>query len=127
MNEPVEIEARRPFRQRDIQRRFYEQGGCCALCPADIAGGFIADHRVPRALGGKTNYANLSLLCLACDSAKTFGHGQTGDIQRIAKAKRTARKHDPLTRPKTKQPLRSRGFDKRLHHHMDGTTSERRR
>jgi hypothetical protein len=122
MNEPVEIERRRPFREADIRRRFFEQGGCCDRCPADIAGGFIADHRVPRALGGKTTYANLSLLCAACDKLKTGGQG---DIHKIAKAVRVARKHDPLTRPRPKQPLKGRGFDKRLRRHMDGSTSER--
>jgi 5-methylcytosine-specific restriction endonuclease McrA len=126
MNDPVEIERRRQFKGRDIHERYREQGGVCALCPASIQGiVFICDHRVPRALGGKTTKANLDLLCPACNDAKTFGEG--GDIHQIAKAKRTALKYDPATRPKPKQPLRSRGFDKRLHHHMDGTTSERRR
>ena len=123
MTERPEVEKRRRFRPADIQARYLEQGGCCALCPLEIGERFIADHRVPRALGGKTNKANLDLICVACDLEKTFGKG--GDISRIAKTNRLIRKSDPATRRQSKRPLRSRGFDKRMHHHMDGTRSER--
>jgi 5-methylcytosine-specific restriction endonuclease McrA len=114
MREPVEIEKRRPFRPVDIQRAYYEQGGCCALCPAEI-GRYIADHRVPRAMGGKTTYANLQLICVACAAKK-----DPDDISRIAKAKRQG-----APRKVSKRPMKGRGFDKRFHHHFDGTKSER--
>lgn len=116
MNEPVEIEKRRPFRQIDIERAFFEQGGCCALCPAPLDR-YIADHRVPRAMGGKTNYANCQLLCLDCNALKTFGGG---DISRIAKAKRQG-----APRKIAKRPMKGRGFSTKLRRHLDGTTSER--
>jgi 5-methylcytosine-specific restriction endonuclease McrA len=119
VNEPVEIEKRRPFRQVDIERAFFEQGGCCALCPAELTR-YIADHRVPRAMGGKTTYANLQLICAGCAAEK-----DPADISDIARAKRIARKNDPLTRPRPKRPMKGQGFDKRFHQHMDGTRSRR--
>lgn len=124
MNEPVEIEKRRPFRPVDIQAVYFEQGGACALCPADIGGGFIADHRVPRALGGRTNRHNLQLLCLACNERKTGGRG--GDISQIARAVRIARKSDPATRPQPKRPLRSKGFDRSVRRSLGGVVTRER-
>jgi 5-methylcytosine-specific restriction endonuclease McrA len=116
VNEPVEIERRHRFKARDIAARFHEQGGVCALCPAPLER-FIADHRVPRAMGGKTNYANCQLLCLDCNALKTFGGG---DISRIAKAKRQG-----APRKIAKRPMKGRGFSTKLRRHLDGTTSER--
>ena len=115
MNEPVEIERRRRFLQRDINAAYVNQDERCALCPASIVEGFIADHRVPRAMGGKTTYANLQLICAACAAKK-----DPDDISRIAKAKRQGAPRKP-----SKHPLKGRGFDKRLRRHMDGTTSRR--
>jgi 5-methylcytosine-specific restriction endonuclease McrA len=114
MAEPVEIEKRRRFKQRDVLQRYADQDGCCALCPAELTD-FIADHRVPRAMGGKTTYANLQLICAACAAKK-----DPADISRIAKAKRQG-----APRKVSKRPMKGRGFDKRFHHHFDGTKSER--
>lgn len=121
--EPVAVERRKPFRARDIQAAYFDQGGLCALCPNSIGRIYVADHRVPRALGGKTCRANLQLLCEACNAAKT--NGKRGDIANVAKAVRLDRASDPATRPKPKRPLKGRGFDRRFHNHMDGTKSER--
>lgn len=92
-------------------RAVYEtQGGRCALCPATLSGRFVRDHRVPRALGGKTNRANLQLLCEPCDARKTAGSG--GDIAKAAKADRLIRKADPVTRRVSRRPLKGRAFYK---------------
>lgn len=120
MNEPVEIEKRHPFRPADVMARYHQQDGVCALCPNPIDKRFIKDHRVPRAMGGKTNYANLQLICEVCAAGK-----DPADISDIARAKRLALKADPATRPKSKRPLQGRGFDKTLRRGLDGTTSER--
>jgi 5-methylcytosine-specific restriction endonuclease McrA len=114
VNEPVKIEKRRRFRQADVVERYRLQDGVCDLCPAELTT-FICDHRVPRAMGGKTNLANLSLVCEACAAKK-----DPADISRIAKAKRQG-----APRKVAKRPMKGRGFDKRVHHHMDGTKSPR--
>lgn len=121
--EKVAVEKRRAFRQSDVDARYAEQGGLCALCPTALENIFIADHRVPRGMGGATDFANLSLICIPCNKAKT--HGKGGDIAMVAKAKRIERKADPKTRPTSRRPLRSRGFDKRLSKGFDGKVRPR--
>jgi 5-methylcytosine-specific restriction endonuclease McrA len=115
MREPVEIEERHPFRQADVLVRYHDQDGVCALCPASIAERFIKDHRVPRAMGGKTNLANLQLICLDCAATK-----DPADISAVAKAKRQGAGPKVSRRPMPKRP-----FQKNLRRHLDGTTSER--
>ena len=59
----------------------HQQGGyVCPGCQGVFRGpdGFsklAADHRVDYALGGKTTWVNMQLLCTACHSKKTSGVG----------------------------------------------------
>jgi hypothetical protein len=122
--EEVTVEKRRPFRKADIAARYAEQGGRCALCPASIEGGFIADHRAPRALGGLTVLKNLDLICEPCNARKT--NGKRGDIAIIAKCERVRIKSDPqLRKARIKRPLKSRGFSTTLRRRFDGTVERR--
>jgi hypothetical protein len=122
--ERVEIERRRPFRQADIEARYAEQGGLCGLCRTPLGKVFIADHRVPRAMGGPTTLANLDLICPdPCNKLKT--HGKGGDIAMVAKAKRIERKADPATRPVPKRKIKGRGFRKDVRQRMDGRIEPR--
>lgn len=100
---PVEVEERHAFKESDVKRRLADQGGCCALCPAELGASFIRDHRIPRAIGGPTTYANLDLLCTDCNAVKT-----RADRKAIAKAERLART-ERGERP-AKQSIRSAGF-----------------
>lgn len=63
------------------------------------------DHVVPFALTRDTSVANGQLLCKVCHSGKTH----QADRPRISKAERMAAKHNG-TWPKSRAPLRSRGF-----------------
>lgn len=54
----------------DIEKKFKEQGGCCAVCRANLAAGFHKDHIVPVALGGSSDPENIQLLCPWCNRSK---------------------------------------------------------
>lgn len=102
-HDPVEVEDRRPFKKADVDAVFELQDGCCALCPARLGRTFVRDHRRPRAQGGKTDRANLDLICVGCAAKK-----DPADNSRTAKAKRQAKLMQPKAAPK--RPIRSRGF-----------------
>lgn len=83
------------------------------------------DHVHPIALGGEHSHANLRPLHANCHQKKTSGSKATSagsDIHMIAKAKRIASGGKKRRGPK----LRSKGFDKNLTRHFDGTTEARR-
>jgi 5-methylcytosine-specific restriction endonuclease McrA len=109
--EAVDVEPRKAFKMADVVAAYGEQGGRCAVCGAPLAT-FTRDHRVPRALGGRTDRANLQLICPGCDHAKTHG---AGDISRVAKAKRQAKMMEPSapgSMPSRPFP-KGRGFKRR--------------
>lgn len=85
-------------------------GGDCEGCCARIIGRAEYDHILPDALGGEATLENCSVLCSKCHRMKT----STGDVPRIAKAKRQQRKAIGAW-PKSSRPLRSRGFQNRQH------------
>lgn len=100
------------------------QGAHCALCPN--RGPYEADHSVPLAFerGQKPD----QLLCIPCHDLKTFGpgHVSTGDVSKIAKARRHAEGRTQYDKRKANGPqVRGRGFDKTKSKRMDGTVVDR--
>lgn len=84
---------------------FLRAGGCCEACGAKLkTGEGEVDHVLPCALGGEATEANARLLCRVCHTAKT-----ADDIRSIRKADRVRDKHTGAW-PKSRRPLRSRGF-----------------
>lgn len=93
--------------------------GRCAKCGGP--GPFVFDHVLPLWMGGADENFNIEPICeMICNKVKT-----SGDQTDIAKVKRIIRKADPSTRPKSKRPLRGRGFDKTLSRHFDQTVTRR--
>jgi 5-methylcytosine-specific restriction endonuclease McrA len=83
------------------------------------------DHFNPVAMGGRHDDSNIRPLCKECHKLKTFGSKATtagSDIHKIAKVKRIAKGGKTRKGP----PMKSRGFDKKLTRHFDGTTEARR-
>lgn len=81
-------------------------GGCCEKCFAKLkVGEGEADHILPVELGGESEVDNGRWLCRVCHREKT-----TDDIRRIRKADRMRDKHLGVF-PKSRNPLRSRGFE----------------
>lgn len=73
----------------------------CENCTAPLRPGkFRFDHIKPVALGGRSLIANCQLICIACDSPKTYGQ----DIPRIRKADRQFNQYLGH-RPKLFRPL----------------------
>ena len=58
------------YTKHDIARMMAEQGGCCLVCKADLAGGYNVDHVVPISRGGSNHPENLQLLCPVCNRSK---------------------------------------------------------
>jgi hypothetical protein len=111
-HEDVELDDRKamtPARKRRIHKA---RDGKCWMCgkPVPVDGPEVRyDHRLPLDLGGSDDDANIWPLHRdPCDRLKT-----AADQQRIWKARKQAAKHR-LDRepPKTRTPLRSRGFQK---------------
>lgn len=99
--------ARTEFPKKVKLAAWERAGGRCEKCGAKLfPGKFDFDHAKPDAFGGEATLANCSVLCTACHDTKTF----TEDIPRIAKADRVRAKWLGV-RPKSKRPLRSRGFE----------------
>lgn len=62
----------RAFSEKEMQRKYDEQKGICPKCGKhfdriDMAG----DHVVPWSKGGRTEYANLQMLCKDCNGRKS--------------------------------------------------------
>lgn len=86
------------------------ENGLCWFClkPVPPLGpDVIYDHKTPRALNGSDDPAGIfPIHSSPCNERKT--HGKTGDIARVAKAKRQAK----LTAPKVRKPGGFRGWRK---------------
>lgn len=83
--------------------------GLCWWCGKPVAPDGLDvewDHEIPRGLNGDDSTGNLKPLHPRCHDAKT--HGKTGDIARVAKAKR----QEKLTRPKVRKASGFRGWRK---------------
>lgn len=81
--------------------------GMCECCHARILGRAEYDHILPDWLGGEPVLENLQVMCSKCHRVKTSSE----DVPRIAETKRIKRKSIGAW-PKSKRPLRSRGFPK---------------
>lgn len=81
-------------------------GGCCEKCHAKLkVGEGEADHILPVELGGESETENGQWLCNVCHKSKT-----ATDIRQIRKADRMRDKHTGAW-PKSRTPLKSRGFE----------------
>lgn len=97
------------FNKKERERHFGRRKGICYLC-----GGFIdtvrdaweIEHEDPWELSRDNSDANLYLAHVKCHRVKT-----SVDAGTIAKVKRIEAKHNG-TAPKSRTPLRSRGFSK---------------
>lgn len=79
------------------------------------------DHRIPLAIGGKHESANLNILCPDCHVQKS-----RADMAAIAKAKRRAKQAETGRGRKRKgPPIKSRGFEKRFSRKFLGQVIER--
>ena len=56
--------------EKDIQRLFKLQLGCCACCRKKLDKSFHRDHIVALASGGSNEISNIQLLCKSCNSQK---------------------------------------------------------
>lgn len=62
----------RQFDEDDKITRYHEQGGICTICKKPFAfTDMQGDHRIPWSKGGKTEYANLDMLCIRCNQDKS--------------------------------------------------------
>ena len=102
--------SRRSFSRKDRARIFALGKGCCHICGGKIGVGeaWEVEHIIPYALTQDNSDDNLRPAHVKCHSAKTHGE----DRPRISKAERMRAKHLGLW-PKTKSPLKSRGFERR--------------
>lgn len=106
--EPVEPTPRRPMTPKRRLEVLLSHKGRCARCGEKINDEpWIANHRVPLAMGGADDLANLEPLHKRCDGEIT-----PTDIRRIAKVKRIRLKHRGEF-PKSPRPLKGRGFQRR--------------
>lgn len=92
-----------------IDRLFLKQMGRCAIKGRKIMAGETthADHIVPLKDGGQNRETNLQLVTVEAHREKT-----TAENEARAKERRIRLKHHGLW-PKSKTPIRSRGFPKR--------------
>lgn len=117
-HDPVEIVARRSFTAAQRKTVFDRQNGLCAASGAPLTGDrWQIDHIIPLALGGTHETSNWEGLSFAAHAKKT-----ARDIAAIAKAKRLA---GEIKNGETKNPIRSRGFDKTKTRGFDGKVRER--
>lgn len=104
-----------PARRRRILTR---DGNICAHRGCEVAEGLEVDHIVCLELGGRDTDDNCEGLCGPHHKKKT-----ARDAKLIAKARRLRKARLGQNSPKPK--MQSRGFDKRFHHHMNGTRTRR--
>jgi 5-methylcytosine-specific restriction endonuclease McrA len=58
----------------DVRSLLKTQRCKCAVCRADLAGGYHVDHVMPLVLGGSNDRTNLQLLCRTCNTSKGGKH-----------------------------------------------------
>lgn len=87
---------RRNFSNATKDLAWGRAGGKCELCGTTI-GPFHYDHIVPDAMGGEATLDNCQVACKTCHGLKTH----KADVPAIAKAKRLARKHRGIKKPRT--------------------------
>lgn len=90
------------------------QQGICPLCTREMRTGqkLVDEHLTPLGLGGANALTNRAIVHLACAEVKT--HGPTGDIARIADAKRVKRKSLGFHTPHRPMPCGKASPFKRL-------------
>lgn len=112
--EPVIVPDRPPPTKAQKVAAWNRENGICWWCgkPVALDGlGVAYDHRIARGLSADDTTDNLAPMhAEPCHAEKTYG--KTGDIARVAEAKR----QEKLTRPKEKKPGGFRGWRK-----FDGT------
>jgi 5-methylcytosine-specific restriction protein A len=99
--------SRREFPRKVRAAVFLRAAGCCEGegCGAKLkTGEGEVDHILADWLGGEPTIDNARLLCRVCHGTKT-----ADDIRRIRKTERVRDKFTGAW-PKSKRPLRSRGF-----------------
>lgn len=94
----------------------------CPECREPYSGSVEFDHVVPLALCGADDEGNLVPLCAPCHARKT-----SGDIGRIAKAKRQGGERGQQARRKAgmTKAIPSRGFDGRYRKKLNGEVEKR--
>lgn len=106
---PVEISDRKAPTKTQKAQAWSAANGLCWWCGKPVAPDGLDvrwDHYNPRGLTGDDSTENLAPLHVKCHDAKT--HGPTGDIARVAHAKR----QEKLTRSKVRKPGGFRGYRK---------------
>lgn len=96
---------RKQFSKKSLEKLLAEFNGKCRMCQCSIDGasGLEWDHRIPLALGGEDELANLEPLCIRCHRTKT-----KGDVAQIAKATRQRQRNLGIRKPKAKIPSHPR-------------------
>ena len=95
------------FSRKDRDRLFELRGGTCYLCSGAIqreTQAWDIEHEIPWEISRDNSDDNLQLAHRKCHAVKT-----AKDAGDIAKVKRIEAKHKG-TWPKTRAPIRSRGF-----------------
>lgn len=96
---------RQEFSAKVKAERFRFAGGHCEACTAKLFPGKIDyDHNNPDGLTGEPTFENCRALCRSCHLVKT-----KKDVARIAKARRTERKHYGIK--KSGRTIAGRRFD----------------
>ena len=104
---------RRPISSKRRLELFTAQSGVCNICRAKIQVGqaWDVDHEIPLAMGGDDGGDNLKVVHAKCHRG-TGSKTADDDMPRIAKTKRMQAKFTGAW-PRSRTPLRSRGFPKR--------------
>lgn len=58
----------------DVEKKFVDQAGKCAICDQELLPRFEIDHILPVALDGPTTKENIQLLCRPCNRWKWHRH-----------------------------------------------------
>lgn len=103
--DPVPIGPRKSFTQKKRLEILLAHGGRCGICGEKISGSYEIEHRIPHAISGRNDDANLYPAHKECHALKT-----TSDRKDIAKCDRIIRKSDPETRKPPR--MKSRPFPK---------------
>ena len=113
MREPVAATTRAAMTKARRLRLYMACNGRCE-CGAKVPmEGTTIDHRIQLWMGGSDTDDNLRFFCGPCDKPKT------------AKDATVRAKADPDTRPRSKRPLQSRGFQSNLTTGFDGKVRQR--